>query len=70
LSPDYVKLAEAYGIPGRRVRQAGEVTDVLRQANATPGPALVELVIEQEANVFPMLVPGGSLSEALETAPV
>jgi acetolactate synthase-1/2/3 large subunit len=70
LSPDYVKLAEAYGIPGWRVTQAGEVTDILRQANATPGPALVELKIEQEANVFPMIVPGGSLSEPLEAAPV
>ncbi len=70
LSPDYVKLAEAYGIPAWRVKQASEVTDALRQANAAPGPALVELVIEQEANVFPMIVPGGSLSEPLEAAPV
>ncbi len=70
LSPDYVKLADAYGIPGWRVKQAGDVTEALRQANATPGPALVELVIEQEANVFPMIVPGGSLSEPLEAAPV
>jgi acetolactate synthase-1/2/3 large subunit len=69
-SPDYVKLAEAYGIPGYRVKRAGEVTDALRQANESPGPALVELVIEQEANVFPMIVPGGSLSEPLEAAPV
>ena len=69
-SPDYVKLAEAYGIPGYRVKQASEVTDALRQANESPGPALVELVIEQEANVFPMIVPGGSLSEPLEAAPV
>ncbi|HYX82636.1 MAG TPA: thiamine pyrophosphate-dependent enzyme, partial [Gemmatimonadales bacterium] len=69
-SPDYVKLAEAYGIPGFRVTQAGEVTEALRQANDAPGPALVELVIEQEANVFPMIVPGGSLSEPLEAAPV
>jgi len=70
LSPNYVKLAEAYGIPGWRVTQAGEVSDALRQANAAPGPALVEMVIEQEANVFPMIVPGGSLSEPLEAAPV
>jgi len=69
-SPDYVKLAQAYGIPGWRVKQVGEVADALRQANETPGPSLVELVIEQEANVFPMIVPGGSLSEPLETAPV
>ena len=69
-SPDYVKLAAAYGIPGWRVEAAGEVEDALRQANESPGPALVELVIEQGANVFPMIVPGGSLSNALEAAPV
>ncbi|MGH7529598.1 MAG: biosynthetic-type acetolactate synthase large subunit [Gemmatimonadales bacterium] len=69
-SPDYVKLAGAYGIPGWRVEQASALADVLRAANGVPGPALVELVIEQEANVFPMIVPGGSLSEPLETAPV
>ena len=69
-SPDYVKLAQAYGIPGFRVKQASDVEDALREANKTPGPTLVELVIEQEANVFPMIVPGGSLSEPLEAAPV
>jgi acetolactate synthase-1/2/3 large subunit len=69
-SPDYVKFAEAYGIPGWRVKQASDVRDALRQANEATGPALVELVIEQEANVFPMIVPGGSLSEPLEAAPV
>ncbi|HYX80931.1 MAG TPA: biosynthetic-type acetolactate synthase large subunit, partial [Gemmatimonadales bacterium] len=35
-SPDYVKLAAAYGIPGWRVKQASEVSDALRQANETP----------------------------------
>jgi len=69
-SPDYVKLAAAYGIPGWRIKSAGEIEDALRRANESPGPALVELVIEQEANVFPMIVPGGSLSEPLEAAPV
>jgi acetolactate synthase-1/2/3 large subunit len=69
-SPDYVKLAAAYGIPGWRVEAAGQVEDALRQANESPGPALVELVIEQGANVFPMIVPGGSISNALESAPV
>jgi len=68
-SPDYVKLAAAYGIPGWRVERADELADVLARANAERGPALVELVIEQEANVFPMIPPGGSLSEPIETAP-
>jgi acetolactate synthase-1/2/3 large subunit len=65
-SPDYVKLAEAYGIPGYRVQDAGTLADVVGRANAEPGPALVEFVIEQEANVYPMIPPGGSLSEPIE----
>jgi acetolactate synthase-1/2/3 large subunit len=65
-SPDYVKLAEAYGIPGYRVRDASELADTVGRANAGPGPALVEFVIEQEANVYPMIPPGGSLSEPIE----
>jgi len=68
-SPDYVKLAEAYGIPGWRVKEAAELPDVVAQANDYSGPALVEFVIEQEANVYPMIPPGGSLSEPIETAP-
>jgi acetolactate synthase-1/2/3 large subunit len=67
-SPDYVKLAQAYGIPGYRVEEAGKLADVVGRANAEPGPALVEFVIEQEANVYPMIPPGGSLSEPIEAA--
>ncbi len=66
-SPDYVRLAEAYGIPGWRVERAGQVEGVLGEAMASPGPALVEFVIEQEANVFPMIPPGASLSEPIES---
>jgi thiamine pyrophosphate-dependent acetolactate synthase large subunit-like protein len=36
---------------------------------AVPGPALVEFLIEQEANVFPMIPPGASLSEPIEGEP-
>ena len=69
-SPDYVKLAEAYGIPGWRVEtaDAGGRTRCARRC-AHPGPALVEFVIEQEANVFPMIPPGASLSEPIEAEP-
>ena len=69
-SPDYVKLALAYGIAGWRVEDAGQLDAVVARAHATPGPALIEFVIEQEANVFPMIPPGASLSEAIEAAPV
>jgi acetolactate synthase-1/2/3 large subunit len=65
-SPDYVRLAGAYGIAGWRVEHAGEVEEAVAGALAAPGPALVEFVIEQEANVFPIVPPGASLSEAIE----
>jgi acetolactate synthase-1/2/3 large subunit len=68
-SPDYVRLAEAYGIAGWRVESADQAADVVRAANAEPGPALVEFMMEQEANVYPMIPPGGSLSEPIEGEP-
>jgi acetolactate synthase-1/2/3 large subunit len=69
-SPDYVALAQAYGIPGYRVERAEQVDSVVRAALAHDGPALVEFLIEQEANVFPMIPPGASLSEPIESEAV
>jgi acetolactate synthase-1/2/3 large subunit len=69
-SPDYVRLGAAYGIPAWRVERADQVEDVLRAAQAHDGPALVEFLIEQEANVFPMIPPGASLSEPIESETV
>jgi acetolactate synthase-1/2/3 large subunit len=68
-SPSYVRLAEAYGIAGWRVESGEQLDDVVRAAVAEPGPSLVEFMIEQEANVFPMIPPGGSLSEPIEGEP-
>jgi acetolactate synthase-1/2/3 large subunit len=65
-SPNYVKLAEAYGIAGHRVESIDELERTVAVAAAEPGPVLVEFMIEQEANVFPMIPPGGSLSEPIE----
>jgi acetolactate synthase-1/2/3 large subunit len=66
-SPDYVRLAEAYGIPAWRVETAGEVEQAVQAALDRPGPALIEFLIEQEANVYPMIPPGASLSEPIES---
>ena len=68
-SPDYVKLAEAYGITGYRIESPAELEDAVSRASAIPGPVLLEFMIEQEANVFPMIPPGGSLSEPIEGEP-
>jgi acetolactate synthase-1/2/3 large subunit len=68
-SPDYVKLAQAYGIHGRRIQDAEGLEDAVREAVERPGPALLEFMIEQEANVFPMIPPGATLSDAIEGEP-
>ncbi len=68
-SPDYVKLAQAYGIDGFRVESLDQLEGAITSAGAATGPTLVEFVIEQEANVFPMIPPGGSLSEPIEGEP-
>jgi acetolactate synthase-1/2/3 large subunit len=66
-SPDYVRLAEAYGIPGRRIESGDEAVTAIQEAVSLPGSVLLEFVIEQEANVFPMIPPGASLSEPIES---
>jgi acetolactate synthase-1/2/3 large subunit len=68
-SPDYVRLAEAYGIHGRRIAGSAGLEEAVREAVERPGPALLEFMIEQEANVFPMIPPGASLSDAIEDEP-
>ncbi len=64
--PDYVKLAEAYGVGALRVSEQEEVLPALRQAKAHDGPFLIEFVVDQSANVYPMVPPGGSLADTLE----
>jgi len=64
--PDFVKIAEAYGIPGLRVKRKEEVVPAIQKAMAEPGPFLIDFKIEPEENVYPMVPPGASLSEVLE----
>jgi acetolactate synthase-1/2/3 large subunit len=64
--PDYVKIAEAYQIPGLRVKHKEEVVPAIEQAMAEPGPFLIDFVVEPEENVYPMVPPGAALSEVIE----
>src|SRR3546814_9518157 len=45
--PDFIKLAEAYGLTGLRATKPGEVDDVIRQMIETPGPVIVDMVVTQ-----------------------
>ena len=65
-SPDFVKIADAYGIPGLRVTTREEVAPAIRKAMAEPGPFLIDFIVEPEENVYPMVPPGAALAEVLE----
>ena len=66
-SPDFVKVAAAYGIPGLRVTHQSEVAAAIHTARATKGPFLIEFMVEREVNVYPMVAPGASISDMFET---
>jgi acetolactate synthase-1/2/3 large subunit len=65
--PDYVKLAEAYGIPGFKVTSPEMVDDAIRAAQAVDGPALLWFEVVEEQNVLPMMPAGKGLSDLIET---
>jgi len=66
--PDFTMLARAYGIPARRVCHLAELADALEWAERAAGPALLDLRLPAEENVFPMVPPGAALDEII-TAP-
>ena len=69
-NPDFVKLAEAYGAKGLRIKRPADVKRVLQQAiDHSDGPVIVEAVVEKEDNVFPMIPAGAAISEMLIEAP-
>ena len=65
-NPDFVKLADAFGIKGIRVTERSQSLDAIREAMAHPGPVVVDFVVEEEENVFPMIPAGQSTAELLE----
>ena len=63
--PDFVKLAEAYGAEGYRITEASSLKDTLRTAFASPLPCIIDVRVEAEENVYPMVPAGASLEEML-----
>jgi acetolactate synthase I/II/III large subunit len=65
VSPDFVKLADAHGIPGRAVRTRGEVADAVNEARQAPGAFLLNFMVEKEDSVYPMIPAGSALHEMI-----
>jgi acetolactate synthase-1/2/3 large subunit len=62
-NPDFVKLASAFDIPGQRVDTRPELEQALRAMLDCPGPYLLDVRVEREGNVFPMVPTGASISD-------
>jgi acetolactate synthase-1/2/3 large subunit len=63
--PDFMKLADAYGIPARRVSERKDVTEAIDFARNTPGPVLIEYLVEEEDSVYPMVAAGADLDDMI-----
>jgi acetolactate synthase-1/2/3 large subunit len=63
--PDFVKLAEAYGTTGIRIENPSELRSKLEEAFAIPKPVIIDVIVNEEENVFPMVPAGAAISDML-----
>lgn len=69
-NPDFVKLAEAYGVKGFRIKRSADVTKTIEKAMAyNDGPCLVHCEVEKESNVYPMIPAGAPYGKMLIEEP-
>ena len=64
-NPDFVKLCEAYGWGGKRVSDPAELEDAMKWMLDYDGPALLDMRIDRDENVFPMVAPGAPLDDII-----
>jgi acetolactate synthase-1/2/3 large subunit len=63
VNPDFVMIAKAYGVQAKKVLKREELKVSLEEMIDAEGPYLLDIAIEKEGNVFPMVEPGSSVSE-------
>jgi acetolactate synthase-1/2/3 large subunit len=68
-SPDFVKLAEAYGAVGIRASKPNEVVPALEKAFAVPGPVVVDVLVDKDELCFPMVPAGGANKDMILERP-
>lgn len=64
-APDFVKVAKAYGIYGKRIEKKDEVKEAIKELLQVKGPALLDIKIPEEENVYPMVPPGAGVEDML-----
>ena len=65
-NPDYVKLAEAFGLAGRRVERKEDVRGAIEWAMETPGCVILDFAVAPEENVYPMIPSGATVHDMIE----
>src|SRR3546814_8613097 len=63
--PDFIRLAEAFGLVGLRAEKPSEVDDVIREMIDTDRPVIVDMRVDQTENCFPMIPSGAAHNEML-----
>jgi acetolactate synthase-1/2/3 large subunit len=63
--PDFVKLAEAFGAKGLRAKRPEELEPTLKEGLYSEGVVLMEIVVDYEEMVYPMIAPGGAMNEMI-----
>jgi len=64
-NPDFVKIADAYGIKGRKVTQRDELDDAIAEMLSHQGAYLLEVVVETKGMVYPMVPAGGNITNII-----
>lgn len=65
INPDFIKLSEGFRIPATRVSERSNLSEAIDAMLAHPGPYLLEIIVEKEGNVFPMVPAGAAVSEIM-----
>lgn len=65
VNPDFVKIADAYRIPGRRISERADLDAAIGEMLAVPGAYLLEVVVEQKGLVYPMIPAGACITDML-----
>ena len=63
INPDFIKIAEAYRIPAKKVQNRTELDTAVGEMISRQGPYFLEVCVEKEDNVFPMIPSGASVSD-------
>ncbi len=62
-NPDFIKISEGFGVPGKTIEKPEELSDAVAEMLAHDGPYLLHVKVEKEENIFPMVPTGASVSE-------